>query len=391
MTGEPTRSNRPGPEIIGVMFAAIIYAVIGVGVIVANTTVPEVPTPTPTATTEAETPRPTATMNPSLVFQLNQANDRILRYGKELEVLLKDDPLATADVVLTVKDINAAAAIAIGVVRRIEIQPGGETIAPPLMEGYTAVADAADKTLNVPIRDSAAVRKGAEGVVSAINALPDLDALLAAPEGSPSPSPSGPLSTASPLATPEATPTLEATPGPTASPTIKPTPEPTPELSPEPTATPSPTPSPTPVSMLMNGGFESGLEPWKLVLASGAAGTLERTTIEHFTGTASGVVDITAVAGSPSAVSVEQGGLSLSNGVTYHVSLAVKSTAAREIRVRLVTGLGEVIASRVLPVTTTWVTVSFEVTPIGRYSDVTLKLEVGASGQRIWMDDVSLS
>jgi hypothetical protein len=77
--------------------------------------------------------------------------------------------------------------------------------------------------------------------------------------------------------------------------------------------------------------------------------------------------------------------------VTYHVSLAVKSIAAREIRVRLVTVLGEVIASRVLPVTTTWVTVSFEVTPIGRYEDVTLELEVGASSQRIWIDDVSLS
>jgi hypothetical protein len=143
--------------------------------------------------------------------------------------------------------------------------------------------------------------------------------------------------------------------------------------------------------MLTNGGFESGLEPWKLVLAPGAAGTLQRTTTDHFTGTASGVVDITAGAGSPSAVSVEQGGLSLSNGVTYHVSLAVKSTAAREIRVRLVTAIGEVIASRVLPVGTTWATASFDVTPIGRYSDVTLKLEVGASGQRIWMDDVSLS
>ena len=127
------------------------------------------------------------------------------------------------------------------------------------------------------------------------------------------------------------------------------------------------------------------------MLGPGAAGTLERTTTDHFTGTAAAVVDITAGAGPPSAVSVEQGGLSLSNGVTYHVSLAVKSIAAREIRVRLVTGLGEVIASRVLPVGTTWATVSFEVTPLGRYSDVTLKLEVGASGQRIWMDDVSLS
>jgi hypothetical protein len=387
MTAEPTRSSRPGPEIIGVMFAAIIYAVIGVGVIVANTTVPEVPTPTPTPTAEAATPRPSATMNASLVLLLRDANARILDLGKELETLLKDDPLATADVVAKVKEINQAAALAIGVLRRIEIQPGGEAIAAALLEGYTAVADAAEKALNVPIRDSAAVRKGAEGVLAAITALPDLDALLAAAESSPSAIPSGLLPTASPLTTPVPT----STPEPTVEPTSSATPKATPEPTPEPTASASPTPSPTPPSQLVNGGFENGLEPWKLVLAAGAAGTLERTTTDHFSGLASGVVDITAGAGTPSAVSVEQGGLSLSNGVTYRVSLAVRTTAAREIRIRLVTGLGEVIASRVLPVSTNWTTVSFELTPIGGYQDVTLHIEVGASSQRFWMDDVSLS
>jgi hypothetical protein len=30
------------------------------------------------------------------------------------------------------------------------------------------------------------------------------------------------------------------------------------------------------------------------------------------------------------------------------------------------------------------------VTPIGRFQNVTLMVEVGASGQRIWLDDVSL-
>ena len=42
------RSDGPAPEVIGVMFAAIIYAVVGVGIIVASTMAPEVPTPTPT-------------------------------------------------------------------------------------------------------------------------------------------------------------------------------------------------------------------------------------------------------------------------------------------------------------------------------------------------------
>jgi hypothetical protein len=87
---------------------------------------------------------------------------------------------------------------------------------------------------------------------------------------------------------------------------------------------------------------------------------------------------------------VEQGGLTLESGTTYVVSLAVRSTAARDIRIRLSTELGEVIASRVLPVTTTWTTVSFQVTPIGSFQDVTLLIEIGASSQRIWLDDIGL-
>jgi hypothetical protein len=120
-------------------------------------------------------------------------------------------------------------------------------------------------------------------------------------------------------------------------------------------------------------------------------GTLERTVADHFAGSASAMVSVTGPIGAQSAVSVEQGGLTLTNGVTYTVSMAVRSTAARELRVRLSTPLGEVIASRVLPVTTTWTVVSFQVTPIGGYRDVTLHIEVGASSQRIWLDDVSLS
>jgi len=80
----------------------------------------------------------------------------------------------------------------------------------------------------------------------------------------------------------------------------------------------------------------------------------------------------------------------LENGRTYVISLAVRSTADREIRIRLTTGLGEVIASRVVSVTASWATQTFTVTPIGQFRDVRLQVEVGASGQRIWLDDVAL-
>ena len=293
----------------------------------------------------------------------------------------------TRDVIEKIKEISAAATYSIGIVDRIAIQPGGAAVALALRTAYEAIVSAADKALSVPFADRVAIRLGADGVVLALADLPDIDALLATAAATPSPSPSnGPGG--SPSQSAAATPTATPTPKPTA----KPTPSPTPTARPTsaPTASPAPTPTPSLPTQLVNGGFETGLEPWHLVLAPGAAGTLERTTTDHFSGAASAVVIVTAGVGSPSAASVEQGGLTLESGQTYRVSLAVRSTAPRDIRIRLSTDLGEVIASRVLPVSATWTTVSFLVTPIGQFQDVTLQVEVGASGQRIWLDDVSL-
>lgn len=386
---EQVRSTRPAPEVLGVMLAAIVYSVVGVGIIVASTVPTEGPTPSPTSSAVVVTPRPVPTMSGSLVLLIRRNNGRILALGKELEDLLVDDPISTSDVVDKIKQISAAATFSIGIVDRIAIQPGGPAIAPTLRTAYEGIVDAADKALSVPFGDRVAIRLGAEGVLLALVDLPDIDALLAnalataSPGPSTEPSPS-PTPSASPAPTPSPTPTAVPTPTPT--PTAKPTAAPTSTA----TASSSPTPPSPGPNELANGGFESGLEPWRLVLAPGAAATLERTTADHFSGAASAVVAVTAGVGPPSAISIEQGGLTLESGRTYVVSLAVRSSAAREIRIRLATELGEVIASRVLPVASTWTVVSFTVTPIGGFQDVTLIVEVGASGQRIWLDDLSL-
>jgi carbohydrate binding protein with CBM4/9 domain len=369
------------------MLAAMIYAVVGVGIIVASTTPIVEPTPSPTGSADLSTPRPAeATISPSLVTLVRETNVRILALGAELEALLALDPFVTGDVISKVKEISAAATFGKGIVDRIGIQPGGDAIAPPLRDAYTRIVAAADTALSVPFADRVAVRRGAEAVVASLVGLPDIDALLAAVEGTPAPT--SPASTASPSTAPTPSPT----PTPTATPSPSPTPTPTPTATPTEGASGSPLPSalPSGPNQLENGGFEGGLEPWTLVLAPGAAGTLERTTAQPFAGKGSALVTITNGAGTPSALSVEQGGLTLENGRTYVVSLAVRSTADREVRIRLTTGLGEVIASRVVSVTASWATQSFTVTPIGQFRDVRLQVEVGASGQRIWLDDVAL-
>src|SRR4249919_2588465 len=93
------RSTRPAPEVIGVMLAAIIYAVVGVGIIVASTVTPEVPTPTPASSQAVVTPRPAPTMDDSYVTLIRSAHAKILPLGKELEGLLAEDPIVPRDVI----------------------------------------------------------------------------------------------------------------------------------------------------------------------------------------------------------------------------------------------------------------------------------------------------
>ena len=139
MEQQQERSTRPAPEVIGVMLAAMIYAVVGVGIIVASTVTPEVPTPTPASSQAVVTPRPAPTMDPSFVTLIRSAHAKIPPLGKELESLLAEDPIVPRDVIQKVKEISAAATFAIGIVDRIAIQPGGAIIAPTLRAAYRQV------------------------------------------------------------------------------------------------------------------------------------------------------------------------------------------------------------------------------------------------------------
>ena len=368
-TPKPVGSTRPGPEIIGVVLAAIIYSVVGVAIIAARPSTSAATAPSPTRTAAA-TARPAATLDAGLVLLIRDADARMVVLGQELKGLLAEPSFVSADVITKIKEIGAAATFADSMVARIQSQPGGAAIAPTLRASYDAIVAAVSRALSVPFRDPVAVRRGAEGVVALLVDMPDIYTLLAA------------AASASPGPTSEPTAVAAKTPVP------KPTPKPS--ATPQPTATPALTPSPGPPSQLANGGFETGLEPWRLILAPGVAGTFVQTMVDPYAGSASALVTPVGGAGLLSGLSVEQGGLTLESGGSYQVSLAVRSTAAREIRIRLSTTLGEVIASRVLPVTSTWTTLTFPVTPIGRFEDVTLEIEAGGSDQGVWLDDVSL-
>ncbi|MGI9057962.1 MAG: protease pro-enzyme activation domain-containing protein [Ktedonobacteraceae bacterium] len=74
-----------------------------------------------------------------------------------------------------------------------------------------------------------------------------------------------------PNPTPTPSPTTTSTPGPTATPTDTPTPgnTPTPTPTTNPTNTPTPQPPPPGGSLIQNGGFEQGVDPWQETSGSG--------------------------------------------------------------------------------------------------------------------------
>jgi hypothetical protein len=74
--------------------------------------------------------------------------------------------------------------------------------------------------------------------------------------------------------------------------------------------------------------------------------------------------------------------------VTYVVTLSVKSAAAREVTVRLIAAGGQITASRVLQVGTTWSAISFDVTHLAADPNVQLALDLGRSEATVWFDNI---
>jgi hypothetical protein len=78
----------------------------------------------------------------------------------------------------------------------------------------------------------------------------------------------------------------------------------------------------------------------------------------------------------------------LGQGQTYVVDLWVKAAAAREVSVRLIAASGQVTASRVLQVGTTWTVITFDVTHLAADPNVQLSLDLGRSDATVWFDNI---
>jgi hypothetical protein len=239
---------------------------------------------------------------------------------------------------------------------------------------YDAVMARNTETLGNSIRNLEAYVVGARAVIEMLAALPAFneritDALAgrSGPSVAPSPSPSA----ASPSPA-----------GPTSPPPTLPPPTPT---VPPPA---SPPPSGVPASLVLNPGFEDGANGWRLQLTDGAQATLTHEPLAGPDGSAAARVDITIGSSARSGISLTSDDFALGQGVTYVVTLSVKSAAAREVTVRLIAAGGQITASRVLQVGTTWSAISFDVTHLAADPNVQLALDLGRSEATVWFDNI---
>ena len=383
------------PELAAALVAVVVWGVIGLGLLTGGSGAAATASPSAGAaspTSEA----PSATLEGSLLVLIRSSNARLLEHRQALVTLLDAETLDTAEVAATVRQVNAAATFAAGIADRIASQPGGASIAAALSAAYDPILATAEEVLSLALANEAGHRKGAERLVELIDAIPDVDALVAAAA-----TPTATTGAASPpsSAKPTATTAPTKTPKP-ASPSPTKTPKP---ASPSPTATAGPGESAEPTSsaggspiptlatnLLANPGFESGSQPWQFVLAGSATGSFTVTTDDPASGAADGLITLSSGAGPWSAASLSQGGLQLDNGTNYHVRVWARSTGPRDIRVRVTTGLGEVIASRILSIGAEWTEVAFDLTAIGTLTDASLVVETGISSQPVWLDDLGI-
>ncbi len=265
--------------------------------------------------------------------------------------------------------------------------PLGHAVATDLGAVYSKVNQAIIDT-QVNIQDQATWRKGTQAVIDILLGLEVVDIQLAALLTQPSDSllPTfAPSPTASQSTGPSPTTTLQ--------PTIAPT-SPPPSAPPSASASVPPSPSPGP-NILLDPGFEAGVgSPWSLVLNDALAGaSVGADQTDPHGGTTSARIDIAATTGRQSAISFQQGNLTVQAGADYRVTLWARAAGGRNIRVRITTASGQTLGNGTnqFAIGPAWTPLILDFSSILGTDTAVLAVEVGESGQSVWIDDVGIA
>jgi hypothetical protein len=369
-------TRRPGDLSSPESIASALVGLLAVGLIAAQAFagigVPMTPVP---SAGPSVVPSAAPTMDPEIRRALATAllvNQSLASRGAALESALSVEPPVALDIADHLRSVNADLTAGKQAADRLRLGDETADLGADLATFYDGLMARTTETLGNSIRNTDAYVEGARAIIDMLAPLPALndriaDALVGRSGATPSPSQSA---------------------VPTPSPTPPPTPPPaTPSVPPQ-SSPPSAQPSGAPASLVFNPGFEDGVNGWQLQLTDGAQATLGHEPLGGPDGSAAARVDITSGSLARSGIALMSEAFSLSRGETYVVDLWVKSTAAREVSVRLVGTSGQVTASRVLQAGTTWSEISFDVTHLAADPNVQLSLDLGRSNATVWFDNI---
>ncbi|MEO8228394.1 MAG: carbohydrate binding domain-containing protein [Chloroflexota bacterium] len=362
------------------------------------------------ATGQAPTPRPTETASPGptapaplfdrvAVNTVLGVNQRLLDYGRSIQVELEKPPISTTNVRQTMVQMNVQLLAGLPAVTRLLDSPATALVGADLGAVYEELRAEIALATAVKLADEPAWRAAATAVVKSLNALPSIDlrleairAGLADPAG---PVPPSVPPTLAPTASPAPSASPVATPPPTAPPTTQPTAPPPPGSSGQPSFAPTPSPPLAEPNQLENPGFETGVgSPWVLIRASvNAQGTVGADTTTPHSGKVSARIDVTATDGIPQSIYLKQDGVTIEQGATYRISIALRSSAARQIRLRVTsaTAPDRTYVSLAPLVGPTWAVQTWDVPTFVGGSGLVFRIEVGQVDGSVWIDDVSIA
>lgn len=354
--------------------------------------------------TEGATPAPT-TAGPSVdlvSIRLVLGVDRLLQdSGASLQVELDKPKVDTSNVQATLvqmsQQLNLAGTPAAA---RLRDAPPTALVGADLVAVYAQLSTEIDEANDFKRNDEPSSRASAGAIVKTLKDLVPIDVRLgqmqaglpdpAAPTSSAVPPSSAPTDSGGPSASPVTTapPTASPTIPPTASPTIRPT------APPSGAPTPSSTPPPAEPNQLQNPGFESTTNPWNLVVnqnVAAAAVTLDATSLHG--GKTSARIDITASDGNPQSVTIQQTGVVLEQGANYRISIALRSTTDRVVRIRVAPATPQEpnLLSRNFSAGAAW---SFQTIDLGTAvggTGLVFTIDLGSATGSVWIDDVSFA
>ena len=374
MNGRPIR-DLGSPESIASALVGLLAVVLIAAQALAGMRGPTSPVESPGPSVA---PSAAPTMNPEIRRALATAllvNQSLASRAAALESAITVEAPVAPDIADHLRSVNADLTAGKEAADRLQLGDDTADLGADLGAFYGQVMAASTETLGNSIRNVDAYVAGGRVVIELLAPLSVFndritDALAGRSGVAASPSPAAASPSAPPLTPPPSTPPTTPPPTPTVPPAV------------------SAPPSGAPASLVFNPGFEDGVSGWQVQLTDGAQATLAHEPSGGPDGSAAARVDIAIGSPARSGISLISQPFALGQGQTYVVDLSLKSAEAREVSVRLIAANGQVTASRVLQVGTTWTVITFEVTHLAADPNVQLSLDLGRSDATVWFDNI---